>query len=127
MGHSNSAGFANVECAKGQKTCAFVRRGNRRPTQGWTHDAVPGFQSGTGSGGGESIYQAVAVQRSGDAFVVFFFELPEALMYLEENAVEVRRRFETLELALAFLEEASGTDVRDMTPMKGGKLFRLNE
>ncbi|WP_043321945.1 hypothetical protein [Corallococcus coralloides] len=75
--------------------------------------------------GGESIYQHIGVQRSGDVFVAYYFELPEALINLEENALELMERFETLEAALAFLEKISGSDVLDMTPQKGNKIFSL--
>ncbi|NNC16363.1 hypothetical protein HRD49_07710 [Corallococcus exiguus] len=74
---------------------------------------------------GEAIYQTMGVQRSGDVFVAYYFEIPEALMAVEENALELRERFETLESALAFLEKASGSDVLDMTPQKRGKIFHV--
>ncbi|WP_147443195.1 hypothetical protein [Corallococcus sp. AB011P] len=74
---------------------------------------------------GESICQSMGIQRSGDVFVAYYFEIPEALMAVEENALELMERFETLEAALAFLEKVSGLDVLDMTPQKGHKIFRV--
>ncbi|CAM4381511.1 hypothetical protein [Corallococcus exiguus] len=74
---------------------------------------------------GEAIYQTMGIQRSGDVFVAYYFEIPEALMAVEENALELRERFETLEAAMAFLEKASGSDVLDMTPQKERKIFQV--
>ncbi|MBN8466408.1 hypothetical protein JYJ95_07780 [Corallococcus exiguus] len=74
---------------------------------------------------GEPIYQRMGVQRTGDVFVAYYFEIPEALMAVEEDALELMERFETLEAALGFLEKSSGSDVLEMTPQKGQKIFHV--
>ena len=76
---------------------------------------------------GELIYQRIGVQRSGDDFVAYYFEIPAGLMAYEERAVELVRRFGALENALAFLEGVSGSGVLDMKPVKGGKIFNLSD
>jgi hypothetical protein len=77
--------------------------------------------------GGESIYQSMAIQGSWNGYVAYYYEIPEAQMGVDEAAKEIRRAFKQPEEALAFLRDISESSVDDLAPLKGTKVFELNE
>ncbi|AKJ02331.1 hypothetical protein ATI61_108280 [Archangium gephyra] len=74
---------------------------------------------------GEYWIGGMALQKVRDAYVAYFWEVPERLCALDEYVREERASFPRLEEALSFLARGSGLHVEHMTPLEGQKLFSL--
>ncbi len=74
---------------------------------------------------GELCIGGMAIQKVRDAYVAYFWEVPERLCAMDEYVREERASFQRLEEALSFLARSTGLHVEHMTPLQGQKIFSL--
>ncbi len=74
----------------------------------------------------EPYWQSVAIQKKQDSYYVYFFEVPESKMMLDEDAEEESlKSFSQLAEALDHLSKMTHIPLSDFEPFKGQKAFKL--
>jgi hypothetical protein len=74
----------------------------------------------------EPYRQSVAIQKHQNEYYVYFFEVPEAKMMLDEDAEEESlKSFSEIHEALEYLSQITHIPFADFAPFKGQKAFKL--
>lgn len=74
--------------------------------------------------GGKMFHASVAIQRQGTVYRVHADEIDEGSMAAETFVRDDSRSFETLDAAIAFIEQTTPVRLEDLAPSKGLKWFR---